>query len=385
MRIAYLSEEYPHELISKKCGGIGTSIKNLASAIAELGHDVTVFVVNATSHSEFADGRVKIVTIAPRRFKWLNLYQNRRGYAKVINGFDYDVIEVPDWFGLSAFMNLNNKVVKFHGSHTYFSSLEGVKPNRTVQFLERYSCKKADAYIGVSRFALEKSFETLGLSGNKPKAVIYNGINTDYFSSFAQGSATPDIKNVILYFGTLVRKKGCLEIPHIFNEIVRLFPDAKLWLVGGDAPDSKSNRSSTWKIMESSFSEDAKKNVTYFGKCHYEQVKEYIANASVCIFPSYAEAFPVSWLEAMSMEKAVVTSDIGWAPELIENGVSGILVDPAKHTDFAAAVVGLLKDDEKRNQLGHLARNRILAQFSIRTIAQQHIDFYQSVADKTAQ
>jgi glycosyltransferase involved in cell wall biosynthesis len=53
----------------------------------------------------------------------------------------------------------------------------------------------------------------------------------------------------------------------------------------------------------------------------YSEIKTYITQATVCVFPSFAEALPVSWIEAMAMEKAIV-ANIGWASDVID-GING--------------------------------------------------------------
>ncbi len=69
-------------------------------------------------------------------------------------------------------------------------------------------------------------------------------------------------KFTILYFGTLIRKKGMLELPIIFNEVHKINPNAKLILIGKDATDVISGNKSTWLMMQKLFDESA-----LIGKC----------------------------------------------------------------------------------------------------------------------
>ena len=90
----------------------------------------------------------------------------------------------------------------------------------------------------------------------------------------------------------------------------------------------------------------------------------------------------MSWIEAMAMEKAIVASDIGWASEVIEDGVSGYLVHPAKHELYAQKVATLLGDAPLRDTVGKAARQRVLTVFDTPVVARQNADYYQSLLNE---
>ena len=60
------------------------------------------------------------------------------------------------------------------------------------------------------------------------------------------------------------------------------------------------------------------------------------------IFPTFAEALPVSWLNAMAMEKAIVVSNIVWASEIISNHKDGVLINPKEHQLYANEIINLI-------------------------------------------
>jgi len=127
------------------------------------------------------------------------------------------------------------------------------------------------------------------------------------------------------------------------------------------------------------FTPKALVNVTYFGGVSYDEIKKHIQKATVCVFPTFAEALPLSWLEAMAMEKAVVASNIGWAQEIIEEGKSGFLVDPKDHQVYADKICTLIEDAELTKQIGGNARKRIVTVFDVQKVIHQNIAFYQSI------
>ena len=131
--------------------------------------------------------------------------------------------------------------------------------------------------------------------------------------------------------------------------------------------------------MEPLFSESAIKQVRYIGPVTHEKIKEYINRAEVCLFPSFAEAFPLSWLEAMLVGKAIVASDIGWANEMIKDGVHGFLVDPKNHAEFAGRVSQFLENKDLAQRMGKNAQERVKKEFSSDEIAKQSLAYYDKI------
>lgn len=380
MNIAFLTSEYPDPNVSHSAG-IGTSIYNIAQGLIGLGNSVHVIVYGQNKDEVFNSNGVvvhKIKNIKLKGFSFLltQLKVSRRINALYLKG-EIDIVEVPDWTGFGAFLNIKcPMVIKLHGSDTYFCHLEGRRVKWLNKFLERRALKKANGVISVSQFtgALTMSLFRLRRSFE----VIPNAIDVSQF--------TPDPslvqQNLILYFGTLIRKKGVLEIPYIFNEIMKSQPKAQLLLIGKDAKDISTGKSSTWVLMNDLFDENAKKNVSFIGAVPYENIKDYIQNAHVCIFPSYAEAFPVSWMEAMVLGKSIVTSDIGWTHELLEDEITGFTVHPNKHRLFASRVVELLTNDNLNETIGVHARELILNKYSTRTISMSNLNYYRLILDR---
>lgn len=379
MHIAFLSTEYPHTLTGNS-GGIGTSIKNLAGALVKAGQQVTVFVCYMNEDIEFDDNGIHVVAIKRRKYKIFSFLFYQRYVSKIISKFNFDIIEVPDFGGITAFMNFRTPcVMKFHGSDTYFCKLESRLQNRVVALVERIAIKRASAYIGVSKFALDYTYKILPVDKQNLSCFIYNGINLESFK-YENNFATRTERKVILYYGTLIRKKGVLEIPYIFNYICKKINNVHLVLAGADTCDYIEKRS-TWELMKQRFNDTCLKNVSYLGKIPYDDMNKLIRESNVCIFPSYAEAFPVSWLEAMSMGKAIVGSDMEWAKEAIEDKISGYLVYPANHQLYAERILELLQDPLKSKLMGQNARKRVEENFANGIIASKHINFYKSVLD----
>ena len=377
MKVAYLTPEFPHDK-TLPSAGIGASILNLSKGLIQLNHSVIIIVYGQDKDEVIQEKDLTIFKVKNVKVKGFSLFLTQKKVQRLINNLHVtgkiDAVEAPDWTGFTSFVNIKCPlIIKLHGCDTYFCHLDERKVKFKNKFLERLALKKAAGIIGVSNFVGELTNKVFNL--NFDFSVIPNAIDLRLFNLVETGKLDTNI----LYFGTLIRKKGVLEIPQIFNEVNKALPNAKLILVGKDAPDIKTAKSSTWKLMESIFSEKAKRQVEYIGQVPYSEIKNFINDASVCIFPSFAEAFPVSWLEAMVMKKAIVASNIGWASEMIEHTKEGYLISPKDHKMFSEVVIKILKDKSLQKSLGEAASIKVRKTFGIEVIAQKNIDFYKTL------
>ncbi|MFN3754433.1 glycosyltransferase family 4 protein [Flavobacterium sp.] len=379
MKIAFLTSEYPHPK-ARFAAGIGTSIMNLSKGIVEQGHEVVIILHGQDKDESFNDDGITFHKIKNIKIKGLSRILTQKKIQRKINELvdkgEIDLVEIPDWIGFSSTMRLKCPlVIKLHGSDTYFCHLD----QRPVKFLnklrEKLALKRANAWLSVSQFTATITKQIFDLKNDF--TVIPNCIDLQKFS--IDDTQNESQHNTILYFGTLIRKKGLLELPLIFNEVYKHNSNAKLILIGHDASDVITGNTSTWQMMQKLFDEQAFQNVSYLGSVTYDQIKAHINASTVCVFPTFAEALPVSWIEAMAMQKAIVASNIGWATELIDDNVNGFLVHPKDHSPFAQRIITLLENESLRKQFGSNARAKVVQQFSIEVVAKQSIDFYKTV------
>lgn len=383
MKIGFLTPEYPHEKTGNS-GGLGTSIKNLAHALTALGHEVVILVYEQKQDAVFFDNKVEIHQIKNIKVKGLSWYFTRKKIEKIINSLyeknKIEIVEATDWTGITSFIKPKKCpiVIKLNGSDTYFCHLDKRPVKWINKFHEKRALQNADGHVSVSDYTAQMTNEIF--KQNNKFTIIHNGIDMSLFQK-SEG-IIPEKNNIILYFGTLIRKKGLLELPFVFNSIHEKNHEAQLVLVGKDTSDIISGNPSTWKMMEGLFSPSALKKVTYFGPVAYSEVKKQIEQATVCVFPTYAEALPVSWLEALAMEKAIVASNIGWGNEIVENGISGFLAHPSNHQEYADRILQLLADTSLRKNMERKAKERISTHFEIFLIANQNLNFYKKVIEK---
>ncbi len=376
MHIAFLTPEYPHPAVSHSAG-IGTSIKNIADGLKRKGIQVTVFVYSQKGSKVVNADGITLHLIQHKAYKFGGFYRYRKhvnAYLnKVIKQKSISLIEAADWTGITAFMKFKVPVViRLHGSDTYFCHLEGREQKKKNFFFEKRALKSASAIASVSAYTAALTKDLFGLK--KGMTVIPNLIDTDRFIPLD----LPVKEGHILNFGSIIRKKGVLSLAEAFNAVVESNPNSQLLFLGKDVRDAQTGVSTKQLIMDL-LSEDAKPQVRFVEAVPYEEVQKYIAEAAVICLPSFAEAFPMTWLEAMAMEKGLVTSNIGWAKELMIDRVTGFMVDPNDIESLSAALNKQLTDVSTRDQMATQARKHILSHFSKEQILQKNVDFYSNV------
>ncbi|RMA57988.1 glycosyltransferase family 4 protein [Ulvibacter antarcticus] len=376
MHLAFLTSEYPHPSVNR-AAGIGTSIKNLAEGLVEKNIKISLFIYGQDTNLVFEESGITFHLIKHINYPFLGWLRYRKHIASYINKVakkeKIDAIEAADWTGITAFMKLSIPlVIRLHGTDAYFCHLEGRSQKKKNRWFEATALKNADAIISVSDYTAKMTTEIFGLKSNI--TTLYNGIDTNKFKPLH----LPKEANTILYFGTIVRKKGVLDLAKAFQILKNENPDATLTLIGKDNVDIFEKRS-TLELFNELLDEKYRSSVKHLQHMPYEDVVKEIAKAGVVVLPSRAEAFPMSWLEAMAMEKALVTSNIGWAKELMIADKTGLMVSPDDHQGLAEAILKILNDEKLANEFGINARKRIVDHFSSEIIVDKNIEYYKTL------
>ena len=376
MHIAFLTPEFPHPSCTAS-GGLGTSIKNLAHSLVKNNMKVSLVIYGQKETKNFKHEGISFYLIEQKKYKiggWYFYRKHLQNYLRMLsNKENINIIEAADWTGITAFMKLDVPVIiRLHGSDTYFCALEGRKQKWKNKWFEKLALKNAEDLISVSEFTGNKTVELFRI--NKKFTVIPNGVDIENFKTSIGKSKSDQL----FYFGTLIRKKGVLELAEIFNYIVTENSEIQLILAGRDVIDIKENIS-ILELFKSKLSRIALNNFKHLGELNYDEVRKVLRESTVVVLPSFAEAFPMTWLEAMAMEKALVTSNIGWAHEIMIDGETGYMVHPREHQLYAKRILKLFQNEALRREMGTNARIRIEENFSSEIVVSRNINFYKSV------
>ncbi len=105
-------------------------------------------------------------------------------------------------------------------------------------------------------------------------------------------------------------------------------------------------------------------------RCHTSELADYYAMADVCVVPSLTESFGLVALEAQALGTPVVAAAVGGLREMVEDGVTGYLVEGHEPADYARAIADVLEDPDRRAEMGRrLAAAPVVSPGTARSIA----------------
>jgi starch synthase len=114
----------------------------------------------------------------------------------------------------------------------------------------------------------------------------------------------------------------------------------------------------------------------WLGHLTPDELDGWYRRASVFVMPSYYETFGISCLEAMAHRLPVVASRVGGLPELIEDGITGILVPPGKPDALARAITVMLSDPILRQRLGAAGCQLVARRFTPASVVSDMVNLY---------
>jgi glycosyltransferase involved in cell wall biosynthesis len=189
--------------------------------------------------------------------------------------------------------------------------------------------------------------------------VVHCGVDTDEFLPPCDGRANGGSVQ-ILTVGRLDNMKGVAVLVEALAELRRRRIDVALTVVG-DGPKRDSLQSLARRLSVAD-------HITWVGAIAQDEIRAHYQAADIFCLPSFAEGVPVVLMEAMSTGLPVVANGITGIPELVEQGVSGVLVRPARSDLLADALARLASDAGLRAQMGRAGRQKVRREFDSRGV-----------------
>jgi phosphatidylinositol alpha-1,6-mannosyltransferase len=266
-------------------------------------------------------------------------------------------------------------VVQVHG-------LDVVYRSPIYQWLCVRWLKYCDDVIANSRFTAQ-----LAHSKNVPPdriTVIPPGVVSERFEertdrAAAKRSWGADRKKIILFVGRLARRKGVKEfIENAFVHIRQEIPGAMFLIAGGNPTESLTHRDDAAKEINAAVARlGLESQVRLLGSSSDEELIKLYQGCDLVVLPALemrddVEGFGIVALEAAAAGKPVVATRVGGIPDAVEDGRSGILIEPREYQAFSRAVIALLQDRDRSQSLGSYAQCRVAKRFSWRYLVARY-------------
>jgi starch synthase len=260
---------------------------------------------------------------------------------------------------------------------------------RLSSWVERTSYLSADAVIAVSHGMRADVLDAYPDLDPARVHVVGNGVDAEAYKP----TPAPDVirslgvdsdRPYALFVGRITRQKG---LAHLLAAAEQLPDGAGLVLCAG-AADTPAERQQVADVVAAL--QQRRSGVVWIeAMLPREQLVPLISGATVFVVPSVYEPLGIVNLEAAACGTAVVASDVGGIPEVVDDGRTGLLVhyDPADVGAFEAGlgarISELLEDPRRAAAMGAAGRERVLAEFGWPAIAQQTVGVYTAVLNRT--
>lgn len=398
MHICFVCREYVPSL---RGGGIASYIKEMAHALSEKGHKVTVICASDDTRKEstYLDGKVNVIRLkggdflipekeSPSILKKFRTFYRFYSYRKRILGTilrlkDVDIIEVPEYGAEGYYLNkLSIPVItRLHTpmllDHFHFSIQKLNKSNWYYywQGLQEFKQMKQAKYVTSCSSSLKEwSSKYLQIPENKIQ-VIYNPIQITNWNQQTNHSIQHKPIKTILFAGTICDWKGCGDLAEACRILQsNIQTPFELHLIGkagtyAEELQKKYGQYSWFKLI---------------GKIPRENLMKKYAEADVICFPSWWENMPMVCIEAMLCGGIVIGSNSGGMSEIISNKENGFLISPHQSKNLAETIQKILNlSAQQRQEISQKAQQRIREDFSMDTIIQQTISYYQQVINNS--
>ena len=260
-------------------------------------------------------------------------------------------------------------VTTLHGTDITLVGLD-----RSYLPITRFSIQESDGVTSISDYLKAKTIEDFGVT--RGIEVIPNFVNCDVYTPIVdEGSraaararfAEPG-EAILVHLSNFRPVKRVVDVVKVFSLVVKEVP-AQLLLVG-DGPDRSA---AEWLAHDLQIHD----KVHFLGK--QERVNELLPLADLMIMPSQLESFGLAALEAMACKVPAIATRVGGVPELIEDGVTGLLYPVGKVEEMATGAIGLLRDRNRLEAMRDAARKDAQKRFCATLVVPKYVKYYESV------
>lgn len=263
-------------------------------------------------------------------------------------------------------------ITTLHGTDITLVGLD-----RSYLPITRYGIERSDGVTAISAYLRERTEEAFGIK--RSIEVIRNFVNCDVYERRPElvaqqrpAFAAPG-ERLLVHLSNFRPVKRVLDVVEVFARVAQRLP-ARLLMIG-DGPDR-------------SAAEYLAKRHGVLDRCHFvgkqDNVNELLALADLMLMPSEMESFGLAALEAMACCVPAIATQVGGVPELIHDGVNGLLFPVGDVEAMAQAATALLSDDARLEAMSRAARITAQQHFCASRIIPLYEEFYERVISGAA-
>jgi glycosyltransferase involved in cell wall biosynthesis len=393
LKVFFIAYEYPPNTF----GGFGSFSKEFVDGLLDRG--ISFYVLSLQRFGRFSIERMSekltvirapTLNLPPRHFWWQLL--NLNSINKLIDKISPDIIHANSPVAALALKRFSEKttarkIVTIHTDNRrifeifmkHFSIIEPkdflmmVAGAPIHETLLKFDIDSADYAVAVAKH-VENDIKNR--SRITKISTIYNGIN--FQTMLNNQLIASDKKNIRLAFaGRLYWIKGITYLLKAMKELAEKKPMSRVQLnIYGDGPLRR-------YILEKSKNIEKNPNykVVFHGNLPRDRFLLSLQSNDIVLFPSLYEACPMTLIEALSLNKAVIVNSMPWSKEFIQNGINGLTTNTLDSKEFAETISTLMDDQILRQKISFNAGLNI-EKFSNRKMALEYCNLYEDLYRK---
>ncbi len=384
--------------IGSEMGGAEAMIKQLKVSLIARGHDVKILSGNEYPQKKLIND-YEFRSFASHSWGRFLLYIynpfSRIALKKVLKEFQPDVVHLHNISKASPSILFCLKnyptIMTAHDieciDKTIFSKLKSLHP-----FKENYSSyfefkKNIPYFVQKLRYAIiregQKNIDLFIVPSNAMATILREGMIKSPIAIVPNGKeelrvkATAKLKynerpSKILFVGRLAPEKGLHILIEAIRKVLDVFPNVTLTVVG-DGPEADSLKHLVQKY-------NLRNSVHFTGNLMQDKIIHHFKVTDIVVVPSICyESFGLVVVEAMMHGKPVIASNAGGLSELVDDGITGLLVRPDSAIELGSGIIKLLTDPNMIESMGRASINKAKA-YSIKQYVDTHIKLYKKVA-----
>lgn len=413
MKIAFVSQPIDG-VVPPDQSSIGICTYQIARRLAQ-DHEVAVFLRRASTDQAGDDSGIEfrfVRTMPSRRFwervhslRWLSSGAKRPFFATAFYFVEYatqvaialrrgayDIIHIqnsPHFVPIIRAFNPKAKIV-LHMHCEWLSQLDRALMEKRL--------RGVDVVIGCSSHVIEKVRERFPRMAARC-VTVPNGVDLERFLPSADSPARTDEPH-LLFVGRISPEKGVHVLMDAFRKVHARFPNARLNLVGhiGSAPldflvglSDSADVAQLAAFYDAPYIDDLRAripadltaSVNFLGPRPQADLRNCYGDADVLVNPSFSESFGMSLTEAMACARPVVATRVGGMTDIVEEGETGLLVEPGNPDALAEAIIQVLEDPQRGQAMGQAGLRRAQALFSWEHVTADVMTHYQRALEET--
>lgn len=374
-------------VITNTCavGGAETHLLHLLSNLDKNKYDITLAYFTEKFHNsrslknDFEQAGIKTIDLDLKMkycpigiLKIANLIRREKPDIVHANLFQAEFFTNIALLLLKTFLKVRpfSDTMSFPVFVTTWHNMEDFLENRFLARIVKFNLERADQVIAISDAVADYLSAKTGFSREKITRIHY-GFNLTKDRPWRQGQ--PLAKEGDLVLGMIARyapQKGHIYLIEAMPEILKEVPNVKFYFVGSDEKGIKDNLKERAKEL------GVEKNII-FADFSPDPVG-LMSQFDIFVLSSLWEGFGLVLLEAMSVGRPIVATNVGPIPEIIQDGKNGFLVSPRDSKKLAEKIIILLKDKNLREKMGNAGKER-LKEFSIEKMVRETEGVYDNL------